>query len=62
MKKAVFPFNKFPNSDLLLDPEMKSKGKNNVSFCTYMSTAQASLEAIQSLKTKKLVATSLHDI
>ena len=24
---AVFPFNKFPNSDLLLGPEMKSTGE-----------------------------------
>ena len=27
VKKAVFPFNKFPNSDLLLGPEMKSTGE-----------------------------------
>ena len=27
IKEAVFPFNKFPNSDLLLGPEMKSTGE-----------------------------------
>ena len=27
VKEAVFPFNKFPNSDLLLGPEMKSTGE-----------------------------------
>ena len=27
VKEAVFPFNKFPNSDVLLGPEMKSTGE-----------------------------------
>ena len=27
VKEAVFPFNKFPDSDLLLGPEMKSTGE-----------------------------------
>ena len=27
VKEAVFPFNKFPNSDLILGPEMKSTGE-----------------------------------
>jgi len=36
--------------------------KNKVPYCTNMSTAQACLEAIQSLKTKKLEVTSLQDI
>ena len=36
--------------------------KNKVPYCTNMSTAQACLEAIKSLKTKKLEVTSLQDI
>ena len=27
VKEAVFPFNKFPNSDPILGPEMKSTGE-----------------------------------
>ena len=36
--------------------------KNKVPYCTNMSTAQACLEAIRSLKTMKLEVTSLQDI
>ncbi|MDC1130867.1 carbamoyl-phosphate synthase large subunit [Pelagibacteraceae bacterium] len=36
--------------------------KNKVPYCTNMSTAQACLEAIKSLKTRKLEVTSLQDI
>ena len=36
--------------------------KNKVPYCTNMSTAQACLEAIKSLKTKKLEVTSLQDV
>ena len=36
--------------------------KNKVPYCTNMSTAKACLEAIKSLKTKKLEVTSLQDI
>jgi carbamoyl-phosphate synthase large subunit len=36
--------------------------KNKVPYCTNMSTAQACLEAIRSLKTKKIEVTSLQDI
>ena len=35
---------------------------NKVPYCTNMSTALACLEAIKSLKRKKLVVTSLQDI
>ena len=35
---------------------------NKVPYCTNMSTAQACLEGIRSLKTKKITATSLQDI
>ena len=35
---------------------------NKVPYCTNMSTAQACLECIRSLKTKKITATSLQDI
>ena len=36
--------------------------KNKVPYCTNMSTAQACLEAIKSLKTKKLDVISLQDL
>ncbi len=36
--------------------------KNKIPYCTNMSTAKACLEAIKSLKTKKLEVTSLQDI
>ena len=36
--------------------------KNKVPYCTNMSTAQACLQAIKSLKTKKLEVTSLQEI
>ena len=36
--------------------------KNKVPYCTNMSTAYACLNAIKSLKTKKLAVTSLQDI
>ena len=36
--------------------------KNKVPYCTNMSTAQACLEAIKSLKNKKLEITSLQDL
>ena len=36
--------------------------KNKVPYCTNMSTALACLEAIKSLKTKKLEVTSLQDV
>ena len=36
--------------------------KNKVPYCTNMSTAYACLEAIKSLKTKRLDITSLQDI
>jgi carbamoyl-phosphate synthase large subunit len=35
---------------------------NKVPYCTNMSTAQACLEGIRSLKTKKITVTSLQDI
>ena len=36
--------------------------KNKVPYCTNMATAQACLQAIRSLKTKKLEVTSLQDV
>ena len=36
--------------------------KNKVPYCTNMSTAQACLEAIKSLKTKKLDGTALQEL
>ena len=35
---------------------------NKVPYCTNMSTAQACLNSIRSLKTKKITVTSLQDI
>ena len=36
--------------------------KNKVPYCTNMSTAKACIEAIRSLKTKKLEVTALQNI
>jgi len=36
--------------------------KNKVPYCTNMSTAYACLEAIKSLRTKKIEVTSLQDV
>ncbi len=60
VKEAVFPFNKFPNSDLLLGPEMKSTGEVmgfDESFG--MAFAKSQIAASNSLPTTGLAFISL---
>ena len=60
VKEAVFPFNKFPDSDVLLGPEMKSTGEvmgfdNNFG----MAFAKSQIAASNSLPKKGLAFISL---
>ena len=44
VKKPVFPFNKFPQQNIFLSPEMKSTGEV-IGFDTYLGSAYAKAEA-----------------
>ncbi len=62
VKEAVFPFNKFPDSDLLLGPEMKSTGEvmgfdNNFG----MAVAKSQIAASNSLPVKGMAFLSVKD-
>ena len=60
VKEAVFPFNKFPNSDLLLGPEMKSTGEvMGIDRNFGMAFAKSQIAASNSLPTKGLAFISL---
>ncbi len=60
VKEAVFPFNKFPNSDLLLGPEMKSTGEVMGFDKNFgMAFAKSQIAASNSLPTKGLAFISL---
>ena len=60
VKEAVFPFNKFPNSDLLLGPEMKSTGEvMGFDEDFGMAFAKSQIAASNSLPTKGLAFISL---
>ncbi len=62
VKEAVFPFNKFPNSDLLLGPEMKSTGEVMGFDRNFgMAFAKSQIAASNSLPTKGLAFISLKD-
>jgi carbamoyl-phosphate synthase large subunit len=62
VKEAVFPFNKFPNSDLLLGPEMKSTGEVMGFDKDFgMAYAKSQIAASNSLPTKGLAFISLKD-
>ena len=62
VKEAVFPFNKFPNSDLLLGPEMKSTGEVMGFDENFgMAFAKSQIAAANSLPTKGLAFISLKD-
>ena len=62
VKEAVFPFNKFPNSDLLLGPEMKSTGEVMGFDENFgMAFAKSQIAASNSLPTKGLAFVSLKD-
>ena len=60
VKEAVFPFNKFPNSDLLLGPEMKSTGEVMGFDKDFgMAFAKSQIAASNSLPSKGLAFISL---
>ena len=60
VKEAVFPFNKFPNSDLLLGPEMKSTGEVMGFDKNFgMAFAKSQIASANSLPTKGLAFISL---
>ena len=60
VKEAVFPFNKFPKSDVLLGPEMKSTGEvMGLDKDFGMAFAKSQIAASNSLPTKGLAFISL---
>jgi len=62
VKEAVFPFNKFPKSDVLLGPEMKSTGEVMGFDKDFgMAYAKSQIAASNSLPTKGLAFISLKD-
>jgi carbamoyl-phosphate synthase large subunit len=62
VKEAVFPFNKFPNSDVLLGPEMKSTGEVMGFDKDFgMAFAKSQIAASNSLPIKGLAFISLKD-
>ncbi len=62
VKEAVFPFNKFPNSDLLLGPEMKSTGEvMGLDKNFGMAYAKSQIASSNSLPIKGLAFLSLKD-
>jgi len=62
VKEAVFPFNKFPNVDVLLGPEMKSTGEvMGLDKDFGLAYAKSQIAASNSLPTKGLAFISLKD-
>ncbi len=62
VKEAVFPFNKFPDSDLLLGPEMKSTGEVMGFDDDFgMAVAKSQIAASNSLPTEGLAFLSVKD-
>ena len=62
VKEAVFPFNKFPESDVLLGPEMKSTGEVMGFDDDFgMAYAKSQIAASNSLPTKGLAFLSVKD-
>jgi len=62
VKEAVFPFNKFPNVDVLLGPEMKSTGEvMGLDKDFGLAYAKSQIAAENSLPTKGLAFISLKD-
>ena len=62
VKEAVFPFNKFPNVDVLLGPEMKSTGEvMGIDKDFGLAYAKSQISAGNSLPTKGLAFISLKD-
>jgi len=62
VKEAVFPFNKFPNVDVLLGPEMKSTGEvMGIDKDFGLAYAKSQISAGNSLPTSGLAFISLQD-
>ncbi len=62
VKEAVFPFNKFPDSDLLLGPEMKSTGEVMGYDKDFgMAVAKSQIAASNSLPTSGMAFLSVKD-
>jgi len=62
VKEAVFPFNKFPNVDVLLGPEMKSTGEvMGIDKDFGLAYAKSQISAGNSLPTRGLAFISLKD-
>ena len=62
VKEAVFPFNKFPNVDVLLGPEMKSTGEvMGLDKDFGLAYAKSQISSGNSLPTKGLAFISLKD-
>jgi len=62
VKEAVFPFNKFPNVDVLLGPEMKSTGEvMGIDEDFGLAFAKSQISSGNSLPTKGLAFISLKD-
>jgi len=62
VKEAVFPFNKFPNVDVLLGPEMKSTGEvMGIDKDFGLAYAKSQIAAGNSLPTRGLAFISLQD-
>ena len=62
VKEAVFPFNKFPNSDVLLGPEMKSTGEVMGIDKTFLSAfAKSQIASGNILPSKGKVFISIDD-
>ncbi len=62
VKEAVFPFNKFPDSDLLLGPEMKSTGEvMGFDEDFGMAVAKSQIAASNSLPVKGMAFLSVKD-
>ena len=62
VKEAVFPFNKFPDSDVLLGPEMKSTGEVMGFDKDFgMAVAKSQMAASNSLPTKGMAFLSVKD-
>ena len=62
VKEAVFPFNKFPDSDLLLGPEMKSTGEVMGFDDDFgMAVAKSQIAASNSLPVKGMAFLSVKD-
>jgi carbamoyl-phosphate synthase large subunit len=62
VKEAVFPFNRFPNVDILLGPEMKSTGEVMGIGCSFgMAYAKSQMATGFKMPLKGTVFISVHD-